>query len=632
MRTRSSATGPEGDGQAIRSPDGFGRAASSVVVPWTKRPSQRDSIFIMQLPALIPFVAVLVAAAFAAAASSWESDRRATGAMTAIFGCIGAWAFIDLASQLESDPGRAMIWHRLIHLPVLLLGAFVVRLVAQILPGSSSRLRRFSRAGFAASLLLGLAGAVLPGTVVGITPTAWGGWMPRYGIVSIVLLPLASVLPAVAAYHAWRMAPGLEAGVDRLRSNAFIAAVLVSLVAALSTEYVFPLLGIPMPRLGAIICVMTTVAVWMHVLHRSDDLVLTPQGTARAVLSELHDGVALIEIDGTILSSNPRLATMTGRRSSELMGMRLCDLVDAPLDAIRTGLEDHEFGLSAATGKRVPVSLSSSCVRDRGGVADWFVVVFRDLRSVEALRRRLLTSGRLAAIGELAAGIAHEVNNPIAFIRSDLNFLRCRLDEIHARYAKESEAEGLFDLFEDGASRIVRALDGVERVAEVVGDVRGFSHVGADCGVIGNPGVILEGAIRLARLERREEVALHVKETDFCVSVHAGQDLKQVLLALLRVLTVSSRTGSDIEIEPAIERAFLRIRMTAHDMVDRAQTHVERFRGAREEALEASTADLGLAIAIELADQMGAGIDVAAIADDAMQIELRWPLEAEDVG
>ena len=44
--------------------------------------------------------------------------------------------------------------------------------------------------------------------------------------------------------------------------------------------------------------------------------------------------------------------------------------------------------------------------------------------TVVALRSRLVTSGRLAAVGELAAGIAHEINNPITYVRTNLSVLR----------------------------------------------------------------------------------------------------------------------------------------------------------------------------------------------------------------
>ena len=55
----------------------------------------------MHFYALIPVVAILVSAAFGAVAVAWNSDRRATAPMCAIFACTGVWAFLDLMTFLE---------------------------------------------------------------------------------------------------------------------------------------------------------------------------------------------------------------------------------------------------------------------------------------------------------------------------------------------------------------------------------------------------------------------------------------------------------------------------------------------------------------------------------------------------
>jgi C4-dicarboxylate-specific signal transduction histidine kinase len=251
-------------------------------------------------------------------------------------------------------------------------------------------------------------------------------------------------------------------------------------------------------------------------------------------------------------------------------------------------------------------------------------VVVRDLRGVDALRRRLVTSGRLAAIGELAAGIAHEVNNPAAFIRSDLNFLRDRLQEIHEALAKD-DPKRQDEIFQKGFNRIDHAVEGVERIVEVVGDVRGFAHLGGEEGSESHPATIVEGAVRLARLERREEVGLHVAGAEGLQTVRAGQDLKQVLLALIRIMTISSRVGGSVEIRLKDEADGLGISLISDDLMQRAESQIHRFEMAREDVLAASTTDLGLAIAIELIDELGGALRVEAQSEFALSIDLLWP-------
>ena len=106
-----------------------------------------------------------------------------------------------------------------------------------------------------------------------------------------------------------------------------------------------------------------------------------------------------------------------------------------------------------------------------GGV----VLILRDLREIAALRQGLITSGRLAAVGELAAGIAHEINNPLAFVRANLALLRREAE----CYASEAEKRGPgAALPEEWVEILDESIDGVDRAVTIVRDIREFSHSG----------------------------------------------------------------------------------------------------------------------------------------------------------
>ena len=581
--------------------------------------------------ALIPAVSLLLSSAFAAVAVAWNSERRATGPMIQIFVCIGGWALLDLLSQLEGDPGRAVYWFGWMHVPVLLLATCVLRLVAGESLDRSAGAQRLVRSGFGFSAGFALLSPWLPGVVGGVHRGALGGWVPDYGPVSMAVVALGCVFPVAAIRIGLQDRAPRESALSDGPPYAVMAGIVLSVSFALVTDILLPFAGISFPRLGALAAALAAIAVWLHRLHQNDDLALTPQGTARAVLADLHEGVAFVSGDGVILSANDRLAELA-QRASDLVGASLTDLVEAPIDLVRGGLRDREFrmrcGRSENVDEPVPVSISSSLVREDGGRIGWIIVVFRDLRGVDALRRRLLTSGRLAAIGELAAGIAHEVNNPAAFIRSDLNFLRSRLAEIHESLAKDRGATEA-PIFREGPDRIARAIDGIERIVEVVGDVKGFAHLGGAEGSDLHPSAIVESAVRLARLERREEVALHVARFNGLRNVSSGQDLKQVLLAMIRLMTISSRVGGAVEIGLEEAEDGLHLSLCADDLAQRAESQVHRFEMAREDVLEASAADLALAIAIELIEQLGGSLSVDARSEFALSIDLVWPLAAE---
>ena len=72
-------------------------------------------------------------------------------------------------------------------------------------------------------------------------------------------------------------------------------------------------------------------------------------------------------------------------------------------------------------------SVHTAPVRDRNGVVEHAIVMIEDITERRMLRERLAKSERLAALGTLAAGMAHEINNPLSYVKSNLCWMRERL-------------------------------------------------------------------------------------------------------------------------------------------------------------------------------------------------------------
>ena len=582
-----------------------------------------------QLYGAIPFAVVLMAAIFCAISFAWDSDRRETRAMSAIFACAGLWALLDLFSQLESDPARAIRWLELMHLPPLLLGPATLALLARMLPRSRPELRFWIRLSVFWACGLGLASLAWSGSIRGVTVAPWGDWIPTHGLPSIVFILLGVVPPVAAAGRAALEARKSLVTGGRSRLRALVMVVALTVVTAISTDLLLPAAGIAVPRLGALVLVLSAGAMWLRVLHERGELFHTPYGMARAVLAELRDGVALIRRDGTVLSANTRLAELLGRRSQELVGLRLDQIAKVRDEDVRRGVQDLESILYRESGASLPVALSSSPARDRRGSVIGAVVVFRDLRDLDQLRRRILTSGRMAAVGELAAGIAHEVNNPVAFMRADLNLLARRLEELEATWAKTSGRGGSLAILDRAPARVERSLGCLDRIAEVVADVRDFAHVGAAGDQGSDPLALLEGALRLARLECGERVEIRVRAEPMTERVASGQDLKQVLLTLLRELVTGSVAGGVIEVELARQDDGLRLQLRSDRLAEPAASLLGRFERARAGARTELHGDLGVAIAFELIDRMEGVIEVHESEQGGMELGLRLPFAKE---
>jgi signal transduction histidine kinase len=159
-----------------------------------------------------------------------------------------------------------------------------------------------------------------------------------------------------------------------------------------------------------------------------------------------------------------------------------------------------EIELHTRSGQRVPVSVSSIPLQGDRGETAGHVWVVRDLREVTDLRNRLVTAGRLAAVGELAAGIAHEIANPIAFVRANLGELRSHWTELGTAVEKRGGDEHLVGLSEEGRDLIDECAEGVERVAAIVRDVGAFAHVGRGKSERVNVNQVMDNAVGIAVL------------------------------------------------------------------------------------------------------------------------------------
>jgi two-component system, NtrC family, sensor kinase len=156
--------------------------------------------------------------------------------------------------------------------------------------------------------------------------------------------------------------------------------------------------------------------------------------------------------------------------------------------------------------------------------------VVQDPRELADLRRQLVTSARLAAVGELAAGIAHEINNPLAFVRSNLSQLEAIWKELGLLPASPAHVEILRDvdaLFEE-------SIEGVDRAAEIVRSVRSFAHAGSASREPTDLRPLLEDVLHVASAQLRSRVTvIREYDDDLPRVICAPQQLRQVFLNLV---------------------------------------------------------------------------------------------------
>jgi signal transduction histidine kinase len=100
--------------------------------------------------------------------------------------------------------------------------------------------------------------------------------------------------------------------------------------------------------------------------------------------------------------------------------------------------------------------------------------VSEQVRVIEDTQQQLYESARLRAIGQLAAGVAHEINNPIGFIASNLRVAEEYLDELGGRLPTE---QSIAAVLEDFRALLQESLSGAQRIAAIVADLKTFSNI-----------------------------------------------------------------------------------------------------------------------------------------------------------
>jgi two-component system, NtrC family, sensor kinase len=195
------------------------------------------------------------------------------------------------------------------------------------------------------------------------------------------------------------------------------------------------------------------------------------------------------------------------------------------------------------------------------------------IRRLEEAHNQLLQSEKMASLGQLAAGVAHEINNPMGFISSNLGSLRTYADRLlalvdtyedivaslpqnspeRAQIAQVRKTADIEFLKEDVLSLINESTIGVERVRRIVKDLQTFSHVDSAQWQFVNLNECLDSTINLASNEFGQKVQV-VKQYGQIPDVEClPSEINQVLLNLLINAvqavedhgTITVRTGNE---------------------------------------------------------------------------------------
>lgn len=296
--------------------------------------------------------------------------------------------------------------------------------------------------------------------------------------------------------------------------------------------------------------------------QRIADALSDSQNRMMAINESLYEGVLVFDENGHIalsnraadrlLGSGEKLISLTLDQIFRLkIDNRLVAFVDGPLRRVISsgqGMQDDDAVIVLDDGQSLAVAYACTPLMEKDGVQG-AILSLRDIGSFKQAQREALQASKLASVGQLAAGIAHEINTPIQYIGDNLGFLAeafqslstllQRAEELLPEPAKAALNEAKLELDAEflmtnipAATR--QSLEGVAQVARIVLAMKEFSHPGERIKAEEDINRAIENTLAVSRNEWKQSVTVETRLAADLPRVHClGGEINQVFLNLI---------------------------------------------------------------------------------------------------
>jgi len=211
------------------------------------------------------------------------------------------------------------------------------------------------------------------------------------------------------------------------------------------------------------------VTMLLRLVHRQQSQLRESEQRYRALFEQAKDGIGVVRLsDYHLIEANNRACEILGQRQQDCIDRDIRNLFRSTSPNAQTELMtsgEHEIVIQTAKGQPLPVSISLTPLSTER--EEMMIMSLRDLsirKQLEAereeMQRQLYQTSKLASIGELSAGVAHEINNPLNGI---INFAQLLKDEERPR--SEFEQQMINGIIDEG-----------ERIAQIVRGLLAFAR------------------------------------------------------------------------------------------------------------------------------------------------------------
>jgi PAS domain S-box-containing protein len=301
---------------------------------------------------------------------------------------------------------------------------------------------------------------------------------------------------------------------------------------------------------------------------RAEDEMRRTHEENQRILSSIPSIMIRLDGAGRVTKWNRAAAETLGITADQAIGKKLSECPggwDAAMltrdieSCLATGkpLDIDDFAFTPPGGQLVSLNVTISPVTDRDGTPLGSLLLGTDISHKRQLEAQLAQASKLESIGQLAAGIAHEINTPIQYVGDNTSFLKGAFADIqevldkHGALLAHIKTGSLQDdviadvqaamaradleyLTDEIPRAIVQSLDGIDRVAKIVRAMKEFSHPDSEAKAGADINKLIENTVTIARNEWKyvAEVAMDFDSSLPLVPCLAGE-FNQVILNLI---------------------------------------------------------------------------------------------------